>query len=38
MLSSFEIKKGEVKILTSDKMSIRAFQTAIDANFIGRFL
>ena len=37
MLRNFEIKKGEVKILTSDKMSIKAFQTAINANFIGRF-
>ena len=35
MLSNFEIKKGEVKILTRDKMSIKAFQTA--NAFIGRF-
>ena len=38
MLSNFEIKKEEVKVSTSDKMSIKAFQTAINANFIGRFL
>ena len=35
MLSNFEIKKGEVNILTSDKMSIKAFQTA--NAFIGLF-
>ena len=36
MLSNFEIKKGEVKILTCDKMFIKAFQTA--NAFIGLFL
>ena len=35
MLSNFEIKKGEVNILTSDKMCIKAFQTA--NAFIGLF-
>ena len=35
MLSNFEIKKGKVKILTSDRMSIKAFQTA--NAFVGLF-